>query len=84
VSLPEVEGRTWRLLVDTSKAAPFDVLTADDRLSEDDMAMATATADMTTRQGVYLMLPWSSVVMESVEEVGKVGVPPKFKKAHAW
>ena len=84
VSLPEVEGRAWRLLVDTSKAAPFDVLTADDRLSEDDVAMATATADMTTRQGVYLMLPWSSVVMESVEEGGKVGVPPKFKKAHAW
>ena len=83
VTLPEIEGRIWRVLVDTSKAAPFDVLKADDRLSEEDVAMATATSDMTTRQGVYLMLPWSSIVMESVVDAA-TGVPSKFRAAHKF
>lgn len=82
VTLPQLEGRIWRCLVDTSKAAPFDVLTADHRLSEEDAAMATASTDMMTRQGVYLMLPWSSMVLESCSDSDTVSKPSKFVCPH--
>lgn len=84
VTLPECEGHIWRRLVDTSKAAPFDVLTADNRLSEDDVAMEMASSDRMTRQGVYLMLPWSSIVLECCDDGELAGSPAKFRAPHTF
>ncbi len=52
-------------LVDTGKLAPFDFLTADDLLSEDEVARARAAQLMWTSESLYSILPWSAIILES-------------------
>jgi isoamylase len=69
------EGRTWQPFVDTGKSAPFDCLTVDEVLTEEDVEAAKASMGMWTLQNQYPMLPWSCVILESVV-VGKRAVMP--------
>lgn len=48
------------------QVAPYDVLRADERLSDHDVEAARGAAAMWTLQHVYPILPWSMVVLESV------------------
>lgn len=75
VGLPLWEGRVWAPLVDTGKAAPYDILVADERLPEEEVAAARAAAAMWTLEHAYPMLPWSCVVLESVPAAGPAGCP---------
>ncbi len=77
VGLPKWEGRVWAPLVDTGKAAPYDILVADERLPEEEVAAARAAAAMWTLEHAYPMLPWSCVVLESVP----AGVTPEMPAA---
>lgn len=80
VSLPKWEGRVWQPVVDTGKAAPFDFLAADDRLSEDDVATARAALDMWTSEHAYPMLPWTCIVLESVPQSARAVMPAVHTK----
>ena len=75
VELPKWEGRIWQPVVDTGKAAPFDILVADERLSAADVAAAKAAVGMWTLAHAYPMLPWSCVVLESVPIGSLVAMP---------
>jgi isoamylase len=82
VHLPETEGKKWRPLVDSGKASPFDILIADDRLSRDDVDMALASCDMMMRQNVYTMLPWSSIILESIDDTIQEKMPAPYNSKH--
>lgn len=84
-ALPERHGHAWRVVVDSSKPAPFDVAIADDRLSGGAAAAAAAASAGWTTAGVFPMLPWSSVVMELVseEEAADVGDPARWDELAA-
>lgn len=75
VTLPRWDGRVWQPVVDTGKAAPFDVLMADERLSEEDVAAAKAASQMWTLEHAYPVLPWSCIVLESVPGGDVVEMP---------
>lgn len=75
VELPRWEGRVWQPVIDTSKAAPYDILMPDERLCEEEVAAAKAAAHMWTLQHAYPMLPWSCVVLESVPLDAQVQMP---------
>ena len=75
VQLPKWEGRVWQPVVDTGKAAPYDVLMADERLPEVEVKAAKAAAAMWTLEHVYPMLPWSCVVLESIPAGSQVEMP---------
>jgi hypothetical protein len=69
VGLPaQQHGRAWRLVADTGKPAPYDFIAVDEKLSTGDAWSALAQAAAWTRQDTYAMLPWSCLVLESVEE----------------
>ncbi|KAI3435670.1 hypothetical protein D9Q98_001728 [Chlorella vulgaris] len=80
VQLPRWPGRVWQLVADTSKVAPFDVLVADDQLPEEEVAAQRASMDMWKLEHCYPMLPWSSVVLESVPEAAKSAMPQHRKQ----
>jgi isoamylase len=75
VELPRWEGRAWQPLVDTGKAAPYDILVADEALPEGEVAAARAALGMWTLEHAYPMLPWSCVVLESVPEAAIPAMP---------
>lgn len=56
--------------------APFDVLVADDRLPAEEVAAQRASMEMWKISGLYPMLPYSSVILESVPEGAKPQMPP--------
>jgi isoamylase len=66
VGLPDWPGREWRPVLDSGKPAPYDALVVDEALSAADVAGAVAAAAGWTREGVYPLLPWACVVLESV------------------
>jgi len=65
INLPHQEGRTWEIIVDTGKVAPFDILIPDEKLSDALVRGSKAAMSMWTNQDQYPMLPWSCVVLES-------------------
>lgn len=65
INLPHQEGRTWEIIVDTGKVAPFDILIPDEKLSDALARGSKAAMSMWTNQDQYPMLPWSCVVLES-------------------
>lgn len=71
VQLPQMHGRKWLPLVDTGKVAPFDILIADERLSGEAVQAAQAAQEMWTLQNTYPMLPWSCILLKSVEATDK-------------
>jgi isoamylase len=75
LALPRWEGRVWQPVIDTSKAAPFDVLIPDARLPEVEVAAARAAIGMWTLEHAYPMLPWSCIVLESVPEDAMENMP---------
>ena len=77
VNLPPVKGKKWLPIIDSGKVAPFDALVVDERLSEADKQAAHAALDMWTRQNSYPMLPWSCIVLESVED-SQESMPGQF------
>ena len=79
VQLPRWEGRVWQPFVDTGKVAPYDVLVADERLSEEEVAAARAAGSMWTLDHSYPMLPWSCIVLESIP-MGALAEMPDARK----
>lgn len=75
VALPHWEGRVWEPVVDTGKAAPYDILVADERLPEVEVAAAKAASRMWTLENSYPMLPWSCVILDSVPVDALVDMP---------
>lgn len=65
ISLPHHDGRKWKVLVDTGKVAPFDILIPDDTLSEKEVKTAQESMDMWITANSYPMLPWSCIILES-------------------
>lgn len=84
-TLPERHGLAWRVVADSSKPAPFDVVVEDERLSGASAAAAAAASAGWTAAGVFPMLPWSCVVMELVQEdeVADVGDPARWDELAA-
>eukprot|EP00775_Hariotina_reticulata_P003086 gene3086-3365_t len=68
VELPNWHGRAWKVVVDTSKLTPFDILIPDEELAPEEAQQAQLMASMWTASGFYSLLPWSCVVLESVPE----------------
>ena len=73
LSLPQWHGRAWRPLIDTAKPAPLDVLApsdddADDPKTRAALRSALSAAAAWTAEGLYSLLPWSMIVLESVPE----------------
>ncbi|KAF6257870.1 isoamylase [Scenedesmus sp. NREL 46B-D3] len=68
VELPNWHGRAWRVVVDTGKLAPFDILIPDAELAPEEAEQAQLAATMWTGSGYYSVLAWSTVVLESVPE----------------
>lgn len=62
------------------QVAPFDVLVADERLPEEEVAAQRASMEMWKLSHCYPMLPWSCIVMESVAELDIPGMPQHRKK----
>jgi isoamylase len=81
--LPAREGRAWVPLVDTGKAAPYDVLVADERLPAEEAAAARAALEGWTLEGAYPMLPWSCIVLESAPREGRPAMPAARRAAAA-
>lgn len=84
-ALPERGDRVWRVVADSSKPAPFDVVVADDRLTGDAATAAAAASAGWTTAGVFPMLPWSTVVMELVaeDEAADVSDPERWSELAA-
>ncbi len=61
-------------MADTSKLAPFDFLVADDVLTAEDVEVEQGTMTHWMQQGLYPMLPWSCVILESAPYQ-----PPRFQ-----
>lgn len=78
VSLPSFDGRKWIPIIDSGKVSPFDALVSDERLSQEDIQAARAASDMWTCQNMYPMLPWSCIVLESVESELAQDMPEKY------
>lgn len=57
-----------QLVIDTGKLAPFDILMPDEELSPEEVKQAQLAASMWTGANFYHLLPWSTVVLESVPE----------------
>jgi hypothetical protein len=75
IELPDRGGdRLWRLVADTGKPAPYDVLVADDQLNGAAAEAAGEAAAAWTRVGAYALLPWSCAIFEVVlkDDVAKV------------
>lgn len=68
VELPNWPGRAWKLVIDTGKLAPYDILLPDEELAPEEVKQAQLAASMWTASGYYHLLPWSCVVLESVPE----------------
>ena len=81
LSLPRWHGRAWRPLIDTGKPSPLDVLVVEEEEEEDQegeekeqearralVLSALSSASAWTAEGLYPLLPWSMVVLESVPE----------------
>lgn len=68
LSLPRRAGRVWQQLVDSSKLAPFDLLLADEILSETEIKEARAVTAMWAAEHAYPLLPWSCIILESRAE----------------
>lgn len=68
LALPTWPGRAWRLVADSGRVAPYDVLVADEVLSEGEVAAAHAAMGMWTLASAAPLLPWSCIVLESVPE----------------
>lgn len=75
VQLPRWEGRVWQVVADTGKNAPYDILVADERLPQSEVAAAGAATAMWTVEHIYPMLPWSCIVLESVLAENQVQMP---------
>lgn len=80
VELPRWEGRVWQPVVDTGKSAPYDILVADERLPATEVEAARAAAAMWTNEHAYPILPWSSIVLESIP-AGAVAEMPDERRA---
>jgi isoamylase len=65
------------------QVAPFDVLVADERLPEEEVAAQRASMEMWKLEHCYPMLPYSSIVMESLPEDAKPAMPPHRKRGEA-
>lgn len=63
-----------------SQVAPFDVLVADERLPAEEVTAQRASMEMWKLGGLYPMLPYSSIVMESVPEAAKPAMPEHRRK----
>ena len=48
--------------------APYDILVADSALSEASIGTALAGSRMWTADHLYPLLPWSAIVLKSVQE----------------
>lgn len=68
LKLPKWGGRIWQPLVDTSKVSPYDVLVADEALSQEELEEVRGASSMWAAEGYCAVLPWSCVVLESVPE----------------
>ncbi len=65
------------------QVAPFDVLVPDERLPEEEVAAQRASMEMWKLEHCYPMLPYSSIVMESLPEDAKPEMPPHRKRGEA-
>jgi len=69
LSLPQWHGRAWKPFIDTAKPAPLDVLVEEEEDSSKALMLsALSAASAWTAEGLYPLLPWSMVVLESVPE----------------
>lgn len=68
LQLPAWNGRSWQLVADSSRLAPYDMLVADDQLSEEAAMEGRLAASMWTGSGFYSLMPWACCVLESVPE----------------
>ncbi|KAK9843453.1 hypothetical protein WJX81_003335 [Elliptochloris bilobata] len=66
VELPHWPGRAWRLVADTSKEPPYDWLEDDGALTAAQMADVHAAAAAWLDDGLYALLPYSSLLLTSV------------------
>ncbi|BDA40513.1 Isoamylase 1, chloroplastic [Coccomyxa sp. Obi] len=69
VQLPSWPNRTWQLISDSGQVAPFDFLVADEVLSKEEVAAARNKVSMWLADGMYAMLPYSSLLLESVPDL---------------
>ncbi|KAL6767130.1 ISA1 [Auxenochlorella protothecoides x Auxenochlorella symbiontica] len=67
-ALPARAGRVWEVALDSGRAPPFDVLTADSALSADQVHAVRAAGEPWRRAGVLPMLPYSCAVCVSVPD----------------
>jgi isoamylase len=75
LELPRWEGRVWQPVADTGKAAPYDILVADERLPATEVEAAQAAVAMWTTEHAYPMLPWSCIVLESIPATAVAEMP---------
>jgi isoamylase len=68
LQLPAWNGRSWQLVADSSRLAPYDILVADDQLSEEAAMEARLASSMWTGSGFMSLMPWACCVLESVPE----------------
>lgn len=74
LTLPSLSGGgAWDVLCDTSKAAPFDFLEADDALSAEDMATAKTHVDAFLAEGTYPVCARASIILRRTTAVGRPG-----------
>ena len=65
-----------------AQAAPYDVLRADESLSQEELTTALGVSSMWTAAHAYPLLPYSCVIMESIPESEAVmGVSPRQQAA---
>ncbi|CAK0735857.1 hypothetical protein CVIRNUC_000651 [Coccomyxa viridis] len=85
LELPHWHGRSWQLVSDTGKVAPFDFLAADEALSAEEIARERREASMWLGDGVYALLPHACLILESVPHQGSCwdGTPLKPTAAAA-
>ncbi|EIE26827.1 glycoside hydrolase [Coccomyxa subellipsoidea C-169] len=81
VQLPLWPNRTWQLISDSGQIAPFDFLVPDEILSEEEVATARQKVSMWLSDGMYAMLPYSSLLLESVPDLDTM---PTSRRATAF
>eukprot|EP00891_Asterochloris_glomerata_P003947 jgi/Astpho2/3947/e_gw1.00063.17.1_t len=83
VELPHWPGTQWQLLMDSGRAAPYDFLQADEVLSENQIQDTRALASVWTADGMYALLPRSSIILEAVPVEAAVAQPAAQQKVKA-
>ena len=68
-------------LFDVLQIAPFDFLVPDEVLSEEEVATARQKVSMWLSDGMYAMLPYSSLLLESVPDLDTM---PTSRRATAF